>query len=64
MLDVPVSGPLIVGDNRYAIWILGKDQAVSVSQENKGMCNILVRMLNSYSQEHMNIQHILSALGL
>lgn len=64
MLDVPVSGPLIVGDNRYAIWILGKDQAISVSQENKGICDFLARMLNSYSQEHMNIQHILSALGL
>lgn len=64
MLDVPVSGPLIVGDNRYAIWILGKDQAVSISQENKGMCDILVRILNSYSQEHMSAEEILSALRL
>lgn len=64
MLDVPVSGPLIVGDNRYAIWILGKDQAVSISQENKGMCDILVRILNSYGQEYMSAEEILSALRL
>lgn len=63
-LDVPMSGPLIVGDNRYAIWILGEDQAVSISQENKGISDILVMILNSYSQKHLNNEEMLSVLGL
>jgi len=63
-LDVPMSGPLIVGDNRYAIWVLGKDQAVAISQENHNICNILVRILNSYSQKSESAKDILSALGL
>jgi len=63
-LDVPMSGPLIVGDNRYAIWILGEDQAVSISQENKGISDILVVILNSYSQKHLSNEEMLSVLGL
>lgn len=63
-LDVPMSGPLIVGDNRYAIWILGEDQAVSISQENKGISDILVMILNSYSQKHLSNEEMLSVLGL
>jgi len=64
MLDVPMSGPLIVGDNRYAIWVLGEDQAVSISQENKGISDILVMILNSYSQKHLSNEEMLSVLGL
>jgi len=63
-LDVPISGPLIVGDNRYAIWVLGEDQAVSMSQDNKGISDILVMILNSYSQKHLSDEEMLSALGL
>lgn len=63
-LDVPMSGPLIVGDNRYAIWILGEDQAVSISQENKGISDILVMILNSYSQKHLSNEEMLSVLGM
>lgn len=63
-LDVPMSGPLIVGDNRYAIWVLGEDQAVSISQENKGISDILVMILNSYSQKHLSNEEMLSVLGM
>ena len=63
-LDVPMSGPLIVGDNRYAIWILGEDQAVSISQENKGISDILVMILNSYSQKHLSNEEMLSVPGM
>jgi len=63
-LDVPMSGPLIVGDNRYAIWVLGEDQAVAISQENKGISDILVMFLNSYSQKHLSNEEMLSVLGL
>jgi len=64
MVDVPICGPLIVGDNRYAIWVLGADQAVSISQFNKAICDILVTMLNSYGQRHLSSDEIVSALGL
>jgi len=64
MLDVPISGPLIVGDNRYATWVLGGDRAVSIAQENNKICDILVRILNSYGQEKLSTEDVLSALGL
>jgi len=64
MLNVPISGPLIIGDNRYATWVLGGDRAVSIAQENNKICDILVRVLNSYSQEKLSAEDILSVLGL
>ena len=64
MVDVPICGPLIVGDNRYAIWVLGSDQAVAISQYNKKICDILVMMLNSHGQKHVNVEEILDRLGL
>jgi len=63
-IDVPISGPLIVGDNRYGIWVLGGDRAVSISQENNKICDILVRIFNSYSQENLSYENILSMVGL
>jgi len=63
-IDVPISGPLIVGDNRYGIWVLGGDRAVSISQENNKICDILVRIFNSYSQENLSYENILSSVGL
>lgn len=62
--DVPISGPFIIGDNRYAIWVLGGDRAVSISQENNKICDILVRIFHSYSQENLSSENILSAIGL
>lgn len=64
MPDVPISGPLIIGDNRYAMWILEKDRAVSISQEHAQICDILVRILKSYSQENLCAERILSKLEL
>ena len=64
MVDVPICGPLIVGDNRYAIWVLGSDQAVSISQYNKKICDILAMMLNSHGQKHVNVKEILDRLGI
>jgi len=61
-LDVPISGPLIIGDNRYAIWILGEDQAVSISQDNKGISDILVMILNSYSQKYLSDKKMFSVI--
>ncbi len=59
-----MSGPLIVGDNRYAMWLLGTEDAVSISQENEKICDILVRMLKIHSQKRTTVDDIFSALGL
>ena len=64
VIDVPMSGPLIVGDNRYAMWLLGGDDAVCVSQENEKICDILVRMLKIHGQRRTDVPELLSALGL
>ncbi len=50
-LDTPISGPLIIGDNRYAIWILGSDDAISFSQEDEKISSILVRMIKTHCQK-------------
>jgi len=63
-LNVPVSGPLIVGDNRYALWLLGKDDTVSIAQENEKVCDILVRMLKLHCQAPTSVQDLVSALEL
>jgi hypothetical protein len=50
-IDRPVSGPFIIGDNRYGIWIMGDDDAISFSQENEKIASILSRMVKSYTQK-------------
>lgn len=64
MIDIPISGPLIVGANRFAIWLFGGDNAVSISQENEKICDVLVRMLVIYGQKQQTASDIISALGL
>jgi len=49
---------------RYAIWLLGDEDAVAVSQENERICEILVRMLKTHSQTQTDVHDVLSALGL
>lgn len=63
-IDIPISGPLIVGDNRYALWLLGDDDAVSISQENEKISDILVRILKIHSQKKITDTEIISSLGL
>ncbi len=64
IIDIPISGPLIVGDNRYALWVLGEEEAVAISQENEKICDILVRMLKVHSQKRASIDDVLLALGI
>ncbi|MDO8684830.1 MAG: hypothetical protein Q7N50_15310 [Armatimonadota bacterium] len=64
LVDVPISGPLIVGDNRFGLWLLGGDDAVSISQENEKICSILVRMLRAHSQKSLDTKEIFKALGI
>jgi len=63
-LDIPVSGPMIVGDNRYAIWILGGEDAVSISQENEKISHILIRMLKTHCQTFISVNEILTMFGI
>lgn len=63
-VDVPISGPLIVGDNRFALWLLGSDNAVSISQENGKVCDILVRMLKTHVQTSLDMEKTFNALGI
>ena len=64
ILDTPISGPMIVGDNRYAIWILGKEDAVSLSQENEKISSILIRMLKTHCQTLRTGEEILNIFGM
>jgi Domain of unknown function (DUF4062) len=64
MISLPFSGPMIVGDNRYGIWILGGDEAVSISQEDNKFCDILARILRVHSHEQINITELLGKLGI
>ncbi|HQZ96588.1 MAG TPA: DUF4062 domain-containing protein [Pyrinomonadaceae bacterium] len=50
MTDQPFSGPLIISDNHYGIWILGSSEAISISKEDEKFCNMLSRVLRMRSQ--------------
>lgn len=54
MTNQPFSGPLIIGDNRYGIWILGSDEAISISKEDEKFCNMVSRVLRIRSQTHLS----------
>ena len=55
----PTSGPLIVGDAYYAMWLIGTDDAVAFSQRNVKIGDIIVRMLKTRSQEKLSMSEIL-----
>jgi hypothetical protein len=63
-IDEPFSGPMTVGDNRFAIWILGKDSAVSLSQENDLLATHLAQQLDQHVKESVPTKTILDELGL
>lgn len=46
------------------MWLLGDEDAVSISQENEKICDILVRMLKIHSQKRTAFEDVLKALGL
>jgi hypothetical protein len=64
ILATPISGPMIIGDNRYAIWILGREDAVSLSQENEKISSILIRMLKTHCQTLRSVDETLSIFGI
>ncbi len=64
ILDIPISGPMIIGDNKYAIWILGDNDAVSISQENQKISSILIRMLKTHCHKLTSANEILKQFGI
>lgn len=48
-LDTPVSGPFIIGDNRYAYWLMGYLDSVSISQENAKIATTMIKMIKYHS---------------
>ncbi len=61
---VPVSGPLMVGDNRFAIWLSGGPDAIAMSQVSEKIADMLVRMLRARTMEPMTERQLLDALAL
>jgi hypothetical protein len=61
----PFFVPMIAGDNRWAIWILGADHAaVSISQENERLAAALVDLLDGSIERDVPVESILRELGL
>lgn len=50
MTQQPFSGPLMISDNHYGIWILGSEEAISISKEDEKFCNMVSRVLRMRSQ--------------
>lgn len=61
-IDKPVSGPFIVGDNHYGIWIMGNDDAVSFSQENEKVASTLARIISSYTPRSLSADEMIESL--
>ncbi len=48
------SGPMIVGDTRYAIWITGNETAFAISQNSPKLCDALARILKVQPDAQIN----------
>jgi hypothetical protein len=61
-LNTPVSGPFLVGDNRYGIWIMGTHDALSFSQENEKVASTLIRMISSHTSKSISEKELIDIL--
>ena len=59
-----ISGPLVVGDNRYELWFLGHEETVCISQENEKICDIIGRMVRIHSSRRIDAEELLSKLEI
>ena len=58
-----ISGPLIVGDLRYAIWFIGGQQPIAISQRNEKISDNMVRMIKVQCQhDDYNLEKFGNAL--
>jgi Domain of unknown function (DUF4062) len=58
-LKMPFSGPMIIGDSWYAIWIVGGETAFAISQDSPRFCGTLARILMIQNQLSLDISEIL-----
>lgn len=58
------SGPIAIGDNKVAIWITGKDNAISISFMDRRVSDELVRILKQMVSKLTTTETLLQELGL
>lgn len=58
------SGPVIVGDNRFAIWIAGEDKALCISQTNEKVADAIVRIFKQVGSKRKAVDDLLEELHL
>ncbi|MDH5690550.1 MAG: DUF4062 domain-containing protein [Candidatus Bathyarchaeota archaeon] len=58
------SGPIAVGDNQVAIWIMGEHNAVSISFVNRRVSDELIRILKQMVSKLTTTEDLLQELGL
>jgi hypothetical protein len=60
----PFSGPIAVGDNQFAIWVFGAQDAFAISQNNAKIADDLVRMLHVYHSGEISADMMIEQLKL
>lgn len=58
------SGPVTIGDDWAAIWILGEEDAACVSVTNRDIADKLVEVLSPLGTRHLPVGEMMSELGL
>jgi len=62
-LRTPFSGPMIVGDNRLALWLLGREEPICISQENHALALEVIRMLETHGGPEQSADELIRELG-
>jgi hypothetical protein len=55
-----ISGPLVVGDNRYELWFIGGEEKICISQENEKICGIIGRMIKIHTSGKKDADEIIN----
>jgi len=64
-LDTPVSGPLMIADNYYGLWILGQRNSISIYHENERISSVLAEGLEAeLDKNHTSYNDIILGLGI
>lgn len=58
------SGPVIVGDNRFAIWIAGENKALCISQTNEKVADAIIRIFKQVGSKRKTVDELLEELHL
>ncbi|MBI2908711.1 MAG: hypothetical protein HYX92_13800 [Chloroflexi bacterium] len=58
------SGPIGLGDNWFAMWLMGSDNAVSVSYVNERIADLVARLFKQMAAKITSAQELLDELGI